>query len=163
PRAPRSAPVEACRHSFGTAGGQRHAARRARRAASGRGGPPPGAGPAPASGEPSRRQRRTLPTLSGRRAIWPGSRGRAHAAAPATAPPPNGALGPPKPPKRAPAIQVDRLLEGFGIGPAGKPLERQDVDVERSAIQRHGVLVEAQARRYEGKPRAKDKQHLAEI
>src|SRR5262249_61267807 len=31
------------------------------------------------------------------------------------------------------------------------------------SVQRHGVLVEAQARRYDGKPPAKDEQHLAEI
>src|SRR5215813_10897934 len=72
-------------------------------------------------------------------------------------------LGDPQALQQVPAIQVDRLLEGFGIGPAGKPLEREDVDVERGSVKRHGVLVGAQARRYDGKPRAKDEQHLAEI
>src|SRR5499427_1962601 len=72
-------------------------------------------------------------------------------------------LGDPQAFQQVPAIQVDRLLEGFGIGPAGKPLEREDVDVERGSVQRHGVLVEAQARRDDGKPPAKDEQHLAEI
>src|SRR5215831_17934055 len=75
----------------------------------------------------------------------------------------NGASVTPRPSSRSPRYRSTACWRASGSALRGKPLEREDVDVERGSVQRHGVLVEAQARRYDGKPPAKDEQHLAEI
>ena len=65
--------------------------------------------------------------------------------------------------EEVPSIELGGLLEGLRGALAHEPLEREDVDVERRAVQRHPVLPNAKAEGGRGERGAKDEEHLAEI
>jgi hypothetical protein len=65
--------------------------------------------------------------------------------------------------EEVPSIELGGLLERLRGALAHEPLEREDVDIERRAVQRHRVFPNSKAEGGRGERGAKDEKHLAEI